>query len=153
MIFPSRQPRSQQNHPMRGYRQPRTMAGPGTGARTTSNLLSGGGLSAITKSFGGKGIDSISKTLDGVQQMLNMVQSTAPLIQEYGPMVKNLPAMYRMAKAFKDIQSEDDGKQKTEADSTPDEGAEKPKETEKPAPPVREVKKEQKGPSRPKLYV
>lgn len=128
------------------------MAGPGT--RTTSNLLSGGGLSAITKSFGGKGIDSISKTLDGVQQVLNMVQSTAPLIQEYGPMVKNLPAMYRMAKAFKDIQSEDDDKQETDAASTPDEGAEKSKETENPAPPVsRDVKQEQKGPSRPKLYV
>lgn len=56
----------------------------------------------------------LSNTLTNVQQVLKVVQSASPMIQEYGPMVKNLPAMYRMIKAFKDVESsneEDKGDQ------------------------------------------
>lgn len=54
-----------------------------------------------------KGVDGVSKTLTNVQQVLNVVQSTTPIIQQYGPMVKNIPSMYRMLKAFKDVESSD----------------------------------------------
>ncbi|AIF45453.1 VrrA/YqfQ family protein [Virgibacillus sp. SK37] len=59
-------------------------------AVTTSTLTTSGG---------------ITSKLDHVQNILKMVQTTTPLIQEYGPMVKNLPAMYRMMKAFKDMEN------------------------------------------------
>lgn len=56
----------------------------------------------------GNGVmNGISKTLDGVQQVLNMVQTSAPIVQEYGPMIKNLPAMYRMIKVFKELEASD----------------------------------------------
>ncbi|HLR66269.1 VrrA/YqfQ family protein [Virgibacillus alimentarius] len=51
-----------------------------------------------------KGVGGLSKTLNNVQQVLGVVQSTAPIVQQYGPMVKNLPAMYRMLKAFKEVE-------------------------------------------------
>ncbi|QGS68794.1 hypothetical protein CV093_10950 [Oceanobacillus sp. 143] len=61
-----------------------------------------------------KGAGGLSSTLNNVQQVLKVVQSTAPLVQEYGPMVKNLPAMYRMMKAFKNFNlTEDDTKVET----------------------------------------
>jgi hypothetical protein len=66
------------------------------------------------KSIGSSSVGGITKTLDSVQQVLNMVQSSAPFIQEYGPMIKNLPAMYRMMKAFKEIESSDDDVKQTE---------------------------------------
>lgn len=53
------------------------------------------------------GAGGLSQTLNNVQQVLKVVQSTTPMIQEYGPMVKNLPAMYRMMKAFKQIDDTD----------------------------------------------
>ena len=56
----------------------------------------------------GKGMDGLSKTLTNVQQVLHVIQSTAPVVQEYGPMIKNLPAMYRMMKAFKEIDKEEE---------------------------------------------
>ncbi|GAB3066356.1 VrrA/YqfQ family protein [Virgibacillus ainsalahensis] len=55
-----------------------------------------------------RGVDGVSKTLNNVQQVLKVVQTTAPIIEEYGPMVKNLPAMYRMMKAFKEIENTSD---------------------------------------------
>lgn len=76
---------------------------------------SGGGVDLASKGAGG-----LSKTLNNVQQVLKVVQSSAPMIQEYGPMVKNLPAMYRMMKAFKDVESTDnEDKSENNAASNP----------------------------------
>lgn len=58
-------------------------------------------------SMANKGINGLSKTLGNVQQIIRVVHSAAPVIQQYGPMVKNLPAMYRMMKAMKDINDDD----------------------------------------------
>lgn len=55
-----------------------------------------------------KGVGGLSKTLTNVQQVLKVIESTAPLIEQYGPMVKNLPAMYRMLKTFKEFENMDD---------------------------------------------
>jgi len=57
-----------------------------------------------------KGIGGFAKSLDNLQQVLRMVETTTPFIREYGPMIKNLPAMYRMMKAFKDIEKEPEEK-------------------------------------------
>lgn len=57
-----------------------------------------------------KGLSDISKTLSNVDQVIKVVQSATPIVQEYGPMVKNLPAMYRMVKAFSQIEDDTDGK-------------------------------------------
>ncbi|MBP2078277.1 VrrA/YqfQ family protein [Oceanobacillus polygoni] len=68
-----------------------------------------------TTKVGGKGVMSgLTKTLDGVQQVLNMVQTSAPIVQEYGPMIKNLPAMYRMIKVFKEIEKSEGKEEVTE---------------------------------------
>lgn len=58
-----------------------------------------------------RGLNDISKTLSNVDQVIKVVQSATPIVQEYGPMVKNLPAMYRMVKAFNQI--EEDSKEKS----------------------------------------
>ena len=50
-----------------------------------------------------KGMDGLTTILGYTQKFLRVVETTTPIIQEYGPMFKNLPAMYRMFKAFKDI--------------------------------------------------
>jgi len=57
-----------------------------------------------------KGLSDISKTLSNVDQVIKVVQSATPIVQEYGPMVKNLPAMYRMVKAFSQIEDDDNGR-------------------------------------------
>ncbi|MEN1969412.1 VrrA/YqfQ family protein [Lentibacillus sp. N15] len=50
----------------------------------------------------------LTNTLNNVQQVLKVVQQTAPVVQQYGPMVKNIPAMFRMMKAFNDSESDDE---------------------------------------------
>lgn len=58
-------------------------------------------------------IYDINKTLTNVQKVVKVVGSATPMIQEYAPMVKNLPAMYRMMKAFNQIDDEEPAKQST----------------------------------------
>lgn len=72
-----------------------------------------------------KGVGGLSSVLNNVQKVLHVVQSTAPIVQEYGPMVKNIPAMYRMMKAFKEADSSDDSveKEKTDTDEIKNEHA------------------------------
>ncbi|MFC3038884.1 VrrA/YqfQ family protein [Virgibacillus xinjiangensis] len=64
-----------------------------------------------------KGVEGLSKTLGNVEQVLKVVQSAAPIVQEYGPMVKNLPAMYRMMKAIKEIEDSPDQEAETDTKS------------------------------------
>lgn len=54
-----------------------------------------------------KGIGGLSKTLTNVQQVLQAIQYATPMIQQYGPMIKNLPMMYQMLKAFKEMENEE----------------------------------------------
>lgn len=88
---PSQLPSRQDNQPPRNHQLQRMIQG-----ITGSNASVG--------SIATKGVNGLSKTIQNVQQVLNVVQSATPIVQEYGPMVKNLPAMYRMVKAFKDIE-------------------------------------------------
>src|SRR5690625_4446351 len=63
-----------------------------------------------------KGLGDISKTLSNVDQVIKVVKSATPIVQEYGPMVKNLPAMYRMVKAFSQIEDDTDEKKPVQND-------------------------------------
>ncbi|RDW22086.1 VrrA/YqfQ family protein [Oceanobacillus chungangensis] len=99
-----------------------------------------------------KGAGGLSNTLNNVQQVLKVVQSTAPLVQEYGPMVKNLPAMYRMMKAFKNLDlTEDSAEDKAEADI---EDQTNPSNNTKNTDTIRKIPtKKGNGNSKPKLYI
>lgn len=105
-----------------------------------------------------KGVGGLSKTLTNVQQVLKVIESTAPLVEQYGPMVKNLPAMYRMLKTFKEFENMDDS---PENDLLPEsESSEAPEESiEKSIPSVEsdniiEQKRPRKdGQSTPKLFI
>ncbi|WP_368651916.1 VrrA/YqfQ family protein [Ornithinibacillus sp. 4-3] len=66
-----------------------------------------------------KGVGGLSKSLGNIQQVLQVVDSATPLVQQYGPLVKNLPAMYRMMKAFKNIDLEEETATDVEDLSTP----------------------------------
>ncbi|WP_067725551.1 VrrA/YqfQ family protein [Oceanobacillus damuensis] len=109
-----------------------------------------------TKFSGGNTVNTISKTLDSVQNVLNMVESSAPLIQEYGPMVKNLPAMYRMMKAFKEIEASDEenaGTAHNKEETTDENEKEETPKREHAMPGQPDKKVESKGVSKPKLYI
>ncbi|WP_147208054.1 VrrA/YqfQ family protein [Oceanobacillus sojae] len=126
-------------------------AGAKGGSRGLSSLLSGGASQGLAQSGG---ISTLSKTLGGVQQVLGVVQSTAPLIQEYGPMIKNIPSMYRMVKAFKTFNQEDN--EAAPENTTPVESSKSNiKINHQQAEPKDEVSEEIKarGVSTPKLYV
>lgn len=85
--------------------------------RGFQNMPSQGNIGGILQRFLGsnqsqnigqmasKGFGGISKTLNSVQQVLRVVDTAAPIVKQYGPMVRNLPAMYRMMKAFKNMES------------------------------------------------
>ncbi len=46
--------------------------------------------------------------LNNTQQVLKTAQSIGPMIQQYGPMVKNLPAMWRLYRGFKNASKSKD---------------------------------------------
>ncbi|WP_197046602.1 VrrA/YqfQ family protein [Oceanobacillus salinisoli] len=126
MIFPTQ--RLPHRYPMPRYgnhpdfmRPPSAFRGYAPLSRSTNpgwlQRLLGGAQPQMTN-MGSQMGGGLSKTLANVQQVLNVVQSTAPVIQEYAPMVKNLPAMYRMMKAFKDLNMDDESNDSNESDET-----------------------------------
>ncbi|GIN89635.1 hypothetical protein J6TS1_22100 [Siminovitchia terrae] len=50
----------------------------------------------------------IQSFLNNTQQVLKTAQQIGPMVQQYGPLVRNLPAMWKLYKGFKD--SSDDSK-------------------------------------------
>lgn len=55
-----------------------------------------------------RGVNGLSRTLGSAEQVIKVVQSTTPYIEEYAPVVKNLPAMFRLVRAFNKISKMDD---------------------------------------------
>lgn len=106
-----------------------------------------------------KGIGGFASILQNVQQVLRVVETTTPIIKEYGPMVKNLPAMYRMMKAFKGIDGLLDESEIESKDSSLDDTAYKDNKVENVSVPLENPSKkrteinEDKGLSTPKLYI
>jgi len=103
MIFPNRQTQRptppfqrQPMAPRQHQRMPNQRAGIG---QLLQNLTNNRQSMAV---MANKGVNGLSKTLGHVQNVMQVVQSAAPVVEQYGPMVKNIPAMYRMMKAFKE---------------------------------------------------
>lgn len=94
-----------------------------------------------------RGISGFSGVLENIQKVLKLVETTTPLIQEYGPMIKNLPAMYRMVKALKEVDISDEPNQKEKTQQQTEEGNENVKESEQ------KETKNRTGLSTPKLYI
>jgi len=94
MVYPIMRQRNYQSYPANNMLQ-----------KQSSNIApSRNNIQSKVQPLVTKGVGGLSKTLNNVQQVLNVVQSTTPIVQQYGPMVKNIPAMYKMIKAFKDVE-------------------------------------------------
>lgn len=63
---------------------------------------------------------TLNKFLANTQQVLNTAQQIGPMIQQYGPMVRNLPAMWRLYKGFKNATAEEDADADADADTESD---------------------------------
>lgn len=107
-----------------------------------------------------KGVGGLSGVLDNMQQVINVVQNATPIVKEYGPMVKNLPAMFRMMKAFNSLDDEDDEdkeeNKKDESELSESERTES-EQTESESEEANELSitedEQQKGKSVPKLFI
>lgn len=111
MIFPNRFPN--QMHPPRRPFNPSLFSGRTFNRHIQPTPFGFQPQNQLT-SLTSKGVGGLSNILTNVQQVLKVVESTAPIVQQYGPMIKNLPAMYRMMKAFKEIDDEESAEQQQE---------------------------------------
>jgi len=105
-----------------------------------------------TKAMISKGADGLAKTLTNVQKILKVVDTAAPIIKQYGPMIKNLPAMYKMMKALKDIESTDDETDNDKIEEADKDDKTETSKTEEKAEKIIE-KQDDSGYSKPKLYI
>ncbi|WP_341983546.1 VrrA/YqfQ family protein [Rossellomorea oryzaecorticis] len=127
--------------------------GPGAaaGASSIGNLLNPGNISSF---------------LSNTQQVLNAAQQFGPMIQQYGPMVKNLPALWKLYRGFKDLSAEspseevnDDAVEKVDLEEIDETAAMKKKKTKKKikaedkSEEQRPKRKSPAGSSQPKLYI
>ncbi|WP_102707098.1 VrrA/YqfQ family protein [Terribacillus saccharophilus] len=133
------------------------------GAQTGARVA----LPATSSSSGGV---SLLDMLNHTQSALRAAESFMPMVQEYGPMVKNLPSMFKMMKALKDINFDEDDEEtasETEAkyenqDKDKSEEGNKsltpistPISKEEKAPPQQKLKKSGSGSGKslPKMYI
>ena len=115
-------------NPMMGARMGSGQMG-GSGGGILSKLLGRGtqaggpgGLMGMTRAGGAGGglMQSLSNPggltgiLNNTQQVLKTAQTIGPMIQQYGPMVKNIPAMWKLYRGFKNA-AKDSESNSTEA--------------------------------------
>jgi len=60
---------------------------------------------------------NISGFLTNTQKVLNTAQQIGPMVQQYGPLVRNLPAMWKLYKGFKNLPSDSQEENQTESSS------------------------------------
>lgn len=125
MVFPPQRqsrgnfPRNDFPFPNPGYRQMPPRNNPLAGlvqqflGRSGPNV----GQTQNVGQMASRGVEGLSKTLNGVQQVLRVVDTATPLVKQYGPLVRNLPAMYRMMKAFNSMESTDAAEESNELES------------------------------------
>lgn len=121
---------------------------PAQAGRSAAGLFSrapqaGGG--SLLQGFTNPG--NIQSFLNNTQHVLKAAQQVGPMVQQYGPLVRNLPAMWKLYKGFKDApeakdetQSESPNKPLIEAEESEQESS-------------REKVTARKGESVPKLYI
>ncbi|WP_390614502.1 VrrA/YqfQ family protein [Siminovitchia fortis] len=91
----------------------------------------------------------IQSFLNNTQQVLRTAQQIGPMVQQYGPLIRNLPAMWKLYKGFKDSPDDNEKEEKElESSSRPlIESGEHEQESSN------EMSTAQKGESVPKLYI
>jgi hypothetical protein len=100
----------------------------------------------------------ISGMLGNVQKALGVVQQITPMVQQYGSLVKNLPAMIKL---FRELEPADEAEKDTKAERSSETknktSSKAKKERELPTTLSKkeeaEPRAEQKGISKPKLYI
>lgn len=86
------------------------------GMQNAGRAAAGGGsfLQNLTNPSGLSGI------LNNTQQVLKTAQTVGPMIQQYGPIVRNLPAMWKIYRGFKNTPSDSED-EKSETNETSEE--------------------------------
>lgn len=94
---------------------------------------------------------SIQSFLNNTQQVLRTAQQIGPMVQQYGPLVRNLPAMWKLYKGFKDIPEQNGEKEELTKDSSkkPLMKSKRPEQESS----NQKMKALPKGESLPKLYI
>lgn len=106
---------------------------------------------------------AINGFLTNTQKVLNTAQQIGPMVQQYGPMVRNLPAMWKLYKGFKDSGSDTEEETQVESETKEISPTKRPK-TKRSTSPVSHTQisdsdaddhtiETPKGQSVPKLYI
>lgn len=85
-----------------------------TGAGANPGIGTGGG--GLLKSLTNPG--AVNGFLTNTQQFLKAAQSVGPMVQQYGPLVRNLPAMWKIYRGFKNADVSNEDAKNEESDST-----------------------------------
>jgi hypothetical protein len=150
MIFPTQRQSPQMMHrndfmfPSRGFQQMPARNNPVAGIMQQFM-----GKNQNVGQMATKGFDGLSRTLNGVQQVLRVVDTATPIVKQYGPLVRNLPAMYRMMKAFQDINTTEGEQESGELESLALESSSRSSESFYES----SVKRTREGQSTPKLFI
>jgi len=138
-------------------------AGGFMGMQSAGRAASGGG--GLLQSLSNPG--GLTSMLNNTQQVLKTAQQIGPMVQQYGPMIKNIPAMWKIYKGFKNAtkntdEASDENSPKIETDSVESSSHEvsENKSTKKKAqrknnqqPVSSQRTSPQKGSSIPKMYI
>lgn len=123
---------------------PFTMASRSAGASTTGG---GGLLRSLSNPT------ALSGFLTNTQKVLGTAQQIGPMIQQYGPLVRNIPAMWRLYKGFKDIPTDTEEKNSSPDVDIDDEQFEFENVDDDHERITEKRENKQKGRSVPKLYI
>ncbi|MGM0751495.1 MAG: VrrA/YqfQ family protein [Bacillota bacterium] len=110
---------------------------------------------------------NVNSFLSNSQQLLQTAQQLGPMFQQYGPMVKNIPALWKLYRGFKDMSaddaSDDGNSEEKDADIDIPEVESTVKKKKKRKPPVEssddselednQTPSKSKSGSKPKLYI
>ncbi|MBM4762316.1 hypothetical protein GNT69_08395 [Bacillus sp. B15-48] len=165
-----------QMNPMMGMGQPARQGGGllaklfGRGSGMGMQNFGGAAANAAARTSGSGGLlqsltnpGTINGFLNNTQQILKTAQQVGPMIQQYGPLVKNLPAMWKLYRGFKDMpdstDNDDEEKAKTKTSAAKQnhssriETESSTTESEEPRSESTQVPKRIKGESTPKLFI
>ncbi len=122
---------------------------PSQAGRTAAGLFSRGsqtGGGSLLQGLTNPG--NIQSFLNNTQQVLRTAQQIGPMVQQYGPLVRNLPAMWKLYKGFKNAPEEMNEKEEKASESSSKPSGEYEQESSN-----QKTSTTQSGESLPKLYV
>ncbi|AIE60767.1 VrrA/YqfQ family protein [Bacillus methanolicus] len=130
--------------------------------RNLASSPSAPGGSSILKTLSNP--QAVNGFLNNTQQVLKAAQSIGPIIQQYGPIAKNLPAMWKLYRGFKNAKTDTETSDHESVDQTTNKDTEKStenksqkrvkkKKTSSKKEKASSAKRQQKKESVPKLYI